>query len=173
MPDTMPDTSPDTSSNTSNDGLADTLKAHSGSDVAVPDLSRLPAPIPALIDLLGACVMCDRLARDAELVEFCNAAQLLAREVYPEMILARWELRVWFHANGERLRELAGDERRLGALLEAVEDSELRQIALGALYAVTVCDYHTADEEARLLRLACRAWAPARLTSNAMAALDL
>ena len=130
-----------------------------------PDLVRS-------LDILGACILSDRLERDEELIELANSAQIVARHLAPETVVARRDVTDWFAANHKPLRELLDDREALGARMAEVTDPELRAILLTALYNVAVCDYQMADEEQEVLQLAMAVWAPLTLEPASLAALD-
>ena len=130
-----------------------------------PDLARS-------LDILGACILSDRLERDEELIELANSAQIVARHLAPEAVIARRDVAEWFGNSREALRALLNDREALGARMAEVTDPELRAILLTALYNVAVCDYQMADEEQEVLQLAMAVWAPLTLEPARLAALD-
>ena len=130
-----------------------------------PDLSRS-------LDILGACILSDRLERDEELIELANSAQIVARHLAPETVIARRDVVEWFESNRVSLRRLLDDHEALGARMAEVADPELRAILLTALYNVAVCDYQMADEEQEVLQLALAVWAPVTLEPARLAVLD-
>ena len=136
------------------------------SDIAIhPDLARS-------LDILGACILSDRLERDEELIELANSAQIVARHLAPETVIARRDVAEWFESNREALCGLLDDREALGARMAEVADPELRAILLTALYNVAVCDYQMADEEQEVLQLALAVWAPVTLEPSRLAVLD-
>ena len=130
-----------------------------------PDLTRS-------LDILGACILSDRLERDEELIELANSAQIIARHLAPEAVIARRDVAAWFESNRVSLRGLLDDREALGARMAEVADPELRAILLTALYNVAVCDYQLADEEQEVLQLAMAVWAPLTLEPARLAVLD-
>ena len=130
-----------------------------------PDLARS-------LDILGACILSDRLERDEELIELANSAQIVARHLAPEAVIARRDVAEWFGNSREALRALLNDREALGARMAEVTDPELRAILLTALYNVAVCDYQMADEEQEVLQLAMAVWAPLTLEPSRLAVLD-
>ena len=126
----------------------------------------------ACLDLLGLALLADRLERDSEMVEMCHSALMLARHIAPEAVLSRRDIRVWFEENRERLCDIRDDEAEIRAALGRVTDPELRRLALPAIFAISVCDYHLADEESAMIRMALEEWSPRDLTPETLAVLD-
>ena len=128
--------------------------------------------IDAVMDILGVCVLADRLERDVELIEFVDGVQRLARNIAPERIVSRGELLEWFSANKERLCAIHDDDAAKRELLSRVTDIKLRHDTLVAIFSICVCDYHMADEESAFLALAIDEWKPgAPLTAEALEAI--
>lgn len=124
------------------------------------------------LDILGACVLCDRVERDEELVELAHCAQVLARHLAPEAVISRKGVRDWFAAERERLSEFACDADAMRARLSAIEDPDLRRLMLDAIYDISVCDYHLADEEGAVIAAALEVWAPIALDPGRLPRLE-
>ena len=123
-------------------------------------LESLHADVEAVLDLLGLCVVADREERDAELVEFCNSAQLVARHIAPEIVYSRRDLRRWYADNRVRLLSVCMDCTETDALITRITDPDVRDLTLSALFAISVCDYHLADEESALIGRVLELWGP-------------
>jgi N-glycosylase/DNA lyase len=124
-----------------------------------------------VLDILGVCVLKDRLQRDEELVEFCSSAQRLSRLVDTNLVYARRDLNAWFEANKARLKEIVEDPDATRQMLETIIDPELRRQTLVAVFAICVCDYHLADEESEYIQLALEVWKPMSLSTDCLEVL--
>jgi|GEM_PF-4265001 len=125
-----------------------------------------------ILDILGVCVLTDRLERDEELIEFCGSAQRISRHVDTDLIYARRDLMSWFSTHRERLRRLVDDHEATRALLEKITDAELRRRTLVAIFSICVCDYNLADEESQYIQLALEVWKPVKLSTDCVVVLD-
>ena len=128
--------------------------------------------IDAVKDILGVCVLADRLERDQELIEMVAGVQRLSRDIAPEIILSRSDILDWFAVSRERLCAIHDDLDATVELLMRITDPDLRQALLVAIFSICVCDYHLADEESDFLCLAMDVWKPeAPLTPEAVEAI--
>ena len=111
-----------------------------------------------VLDILGACVLADRLERDSELVELTTGAQRITRGLDPTTVVARRDMLDWFAAARPRLQGLARDADARAALFARLTSPTLRIQTLVAVFGISVCDYHLDDEESAFFQQAAEVW---------------